>query len=53
VCVENSDVVDVVSFMYSTVERLRQAAIEEELKEQPRPILLCEYAHAMGTPAPS
>jgi beta-galactosidase/beta-glucuronidase len=45
-------VVDVVSFMYSTVERLRQAAIEEELKEQPRPIMLCEYAHAMGTTPP-
>jgi hypothetical protein len=34
--------------MYSTAERLRQAAIEEELKEQPRPIMLCEYAHSMG-----
>jgi beta-galactosidase/beta-glucuronidase len=34
--------------MYSTAERLRQAATEEELKAQPRPIMLCEYAHSMG-----
>lgn len=44
----DSEAVDVVSFMYATAERLQQAAREEELKENPRPIMLCEYAHSMG-----
>ncbi len=37
-------VVDVVSVMYHSVEKL----IEEGNKEDPRPFFLCEYAHAMG-----
>ncbi len=37
-------VVDVVSVMYHSVERL----IEEGKKTDPRPFFLCEYAHAMG-----
>lgn len=43
-----SEIVDVVSFMYSTAQRIAEAAIEENEKPQTRPIMLCEYAHAMG-----
>jgi len=37
-------VVDVVSVMYPTVERL----IEQGRGDDPRPFFMCEYAHAMG-----
>ncbi|MBM3496045.1 MAG: DUF4981 domain-containing protein, partial [Armatimonadetes bacterium] len=40
-----SDVTDVVSCMYPTVERLDA---EGEGKSGPRPFIMCEYAHAMG-----
>lgn len=40
----DAPVVDVVSCMYPTLERLE----EEGAKEDPRPFFLCEYAHAMG-----
>ena len=38
-------VVDVVSVMYPTVERL---IAEGEQVDNPRPFFMCEYAHAMG-----
>lgn len=38
-------VVDIVSVMYPTVERL---AREGERTDDPRPFFMCEYAHAMG-----
>ncbi len=37
-------VVDIASVMYPELERLRQ----EARRADPRPFLLCEYAHAMG-----
>ncbi len=40
-----SEVTDVVSCMYPTVERL---AAEGKGKSGPRPFIMCEYAHAMG-----
>lgn len=43
-----SDIVDVVSFMYSTAAQLEYAAKAEMQKSNRRPILLCEYAHSMG-----
>jgi beta-galactosidase/beta-glucuronidase len=40
----DAPVVDVVSAMYASVDRL----VEEGKKDDPRPYFLCEYAHAMG-----
>ncbi|MBQ9117404.1 MAG: hypothetical protein IJY04_10305, partial [Clostridia bacterium] len=37
--------VDVISFMYTGLEELERRAMATD---DPRPILLCEYAHAMG-----
>lgn len=39
-----AEVVDVVSVMYPTVERLEN----EGKKQEKRPFFMCEYAHAMG-----
>jgi beta-galactosidase/beta-glucuronidase len=41
----DAPVVDVVSHMYASVERVIQEAAKFE---DPRPYFLCEYAHAMG-----
>ncbi len=41
----NEGVVDVISVMYPTVERL---IAEGENRDDPRPFFMCEYAHAMG-----
>jgi beta-galactosidase/beta-glucuronidase len=41
---EDAAVVDMVSMMYPTVQRV----LEEGLKDDPRPFFMCEYAHAMG-----
>jgi beta-galactosidase/beta-glucuronidase len=41
---EDAAVVDMVSMMYPTVERV----LEEGRKDDPRPFFMCEYAHAMG-----
>ena len=38
-------VVDIVSVMYPTVERLE---VEGSREDDPRPFFMCEYAHAMG-----
>ena len=40
-----SEITDVVSCMYPTVERLEA---EGKGKSGPRPFIMCEYAHAMG-----
>ncbi len=40
-----SPIVDVVSIMYPTIERLTQLA---EDPNDSRPIIMCEYAHSMG-----
>ncbi len=42
--------VDLYSSMYSTPDELRRYIAEEELKplDQQRPVVLCEYEHAMG-----
>lgn len=40
----DGQVVDVLSRMYLPLDRLREAGE----KEDPRPFILCEYAHAMG-----
>jgi beta-galactosidase/beta-glucuronidase len=36
--------VDMISFMYPTVDRILQAAQDDD----PRPVVMCEYAHSMG-----
>lgn len=41
---EDAAVVDMVSMMYPSVERV----LEEGVKDDPRPFFMCEYAHAMG-----
>ncbi len=41
---EDAAVVDMVSMMYPTVERV----LEEGIKHDARPFFMCEYAHAMG-----
>jgi len=40
-----AEVVDLVSVMYPSVERVRE---EGEKTDDPRPFFLCEYTHAMG-----
>jgi beta-galactosidase/beta-glucuronidase len=42
---EDAPYVDVVSVMYPTLEKLDQLA---QIPGEPRPIVMCEYAHAMG-----
>lgn len=41
-----ADCVDVVSVMYPTIKALKQAG--ENAEGDPRPFIMCEYAHAMG-----
>jgi len=41
----DAPVVDIVSVMYPTIDRLIQ---EGERTDDPRPFFMCEYAHAMG-----
>jgi len=41
----DAEVVDIVSVMYPTVERL---IAEGQRTDDPRPFFMCEYAHAMG-----
>jgi len=41
-----ASLVDVVSVMYPTIKNLEKAGINAE--NDPRPFLMCEYAHAMG-----
>ncbi|MCD6520414.1 MAG: DUF4981 domain-containing protein, partial [Anaerolineae bacterium] len=41
---EDAPIVDMVSFMYPSISKL----VEEAQKEDPRPIVMCEYAHSMG-----
>jgi beta-galactosidase/beta-glucuronidase len=40
-----SPVMDIVSVMYPTIERLEKAG---QRSDDPRPFFMCEYAHAMG-----
>ena len=42
---ENASVVDMISFMYPTVDRIIEAALDPD---ETRPVLMCEYAHSMG-----
>ena len=42
---ENAPIVDMISFMYPTIERLVAAA---EDPTETRPVIMCEYAHSMG-----
>ena len=42
---ENAPDVDMISFMYPTVDRILNAAEEPD---ETRPVIMCEYAHAMG-----
>lgn len=42
---ENKHAIDVVSVMYPSVERLIELA---QKPDDPRPVVMCEYAHAMG-----
>ena len=41
-------ITDIVAPMYPSVERLETIAHEMDAKSDPRPIILCEYAHSMG-----
>lgn len=41
-----ADLVDVVSVMYPTIKALKKAG--ENMRNDPRPFFMCEYAHAMG-----
>ena len=38
--------------MYTKAADLVAKAMAENLKEETRPVMLCEYAHAMGTKSP-
>ncbi|MBM3190261.1 MAG: DUF4981 domain-containing protein, partial [Chloroflexi bacterium] len=42
---ENAPIVDMISFMYPTIDRLVAAAQDEQ---ETRPVIMCEYAHSMG-----
>ncbi|KAH7313558.1 glycosyl hydrolases family 2, TIM barrel domain-containing protein [Stachybotrys elegans] len=46
----NAETADMFSYMYPPIERLRKLAEEEGVKDGKfeKPIILCEYAHAMG-----
>ena len=41
-----TELVDMVSMMYPSFEKIRKAVLENE--EETRPFVLCEYTHAMG-----
>lgn len=43
-CVDNKSDVDVVSYMYPTLEKMIEHAEDDDM----RPYYLCEYSHAMG-----
>ena len=44
---ENVDLVDVVSPMYPAFDTLEKW-IKEVMPHDPRPMIFCEYTHAMG-----
>jgi beta-galactosidase len=47
----HAETTDMFSFMYPDIERLRSLAITEDVGDDgtfEKPIILCEYAHAMG-----
>lgn len=41
-------ITDIVAPMYPSVERLEALAVQMEAEADPRPIIMCEYAHSMG-----
>ena len=43
---DHAEVVDIVSMMYPSIKSLKSAG--ENNEKDPRPIFMCEYAHAMG-----
>lgn len=45
---DEAPLVDIVSPMYPSVERVAQLATQPRLESIRRPIILCEYAHSMG-----